>query len=135
MIVWKMPFDQRELARLLDHMARSCGLSPENVELALTNDAQISAANERYLGCRGPTNIVSFPPEGGAPGQLLLSVDTLRRECLLYGQDPAEHAIRLLAHGLAHLTGLDHGPEMDRVQKNAEEAGLQALREFPTLHI
>ncbi len=73
-------------------------------------------------------------PHGGqgedAPchlGWLVLSLDTWRRECLLYGQEPVEHALRLLAHGLGHLAGYDHGPEMDEFTDAAHEAGLAVL--------
>ncbi len=78
------------------------------------------------MGCPGPTNVLSFPleeelAEASAPdgpqtfqlGSLVLSVDAVRREAGLYGQDPREHCLRLLAHGLGHLAGYDHGPEMD----------------------
>ncbi len=64
-------------------------------------------------------------PDGTPPlflGWMALSIDTLLRECLLYGQDPVEHTVRLLAHGLAHLTGLDHGPELDRLAALFERA-------------
>jgi probable rRNA maturation factor len=44
---------------------------------------------------------------------LALSVDAVRREAWLYGRDPAEYCRRLLAHGLAHVLGYDHGPAMD----------------------
>lgn len=57
-------------------------------------------------------------------GWLVLSLDTWRRECLLYGQAPVEHAMRLLAHGLGHLAGYDHGPEMDDFTDAALEAAL-----------
>ncbi|WP_353118109.1 rRNA maturation RNase YbeY [Nitratidesulfovibrio sp.] len=60
-------------------------------------------------------------------GWLVLSLDTWQRECLLYGQEPVEHALRLLAHGLGHLAGYDHGPEMDAFTDAAHEAGLAAL--------
>lgn len=59
-------------------------------------------------------------------GSLALSVDTLRREAFLYGQTVDEHAVRLLAHGLAHLLGHDHGPAMDALTESLEEAGLFA---------
>ncbi|MBG3878715.1 rRNA maturation RNase YbeY [Desulfovibrio oxamicus] len=59
-------------------------------------------------------------------GWLVLSLDTWRRECLLYGQEPVEHALRLLAHGLGHLAGYDHGPEMDAFTDAALEAGRDA---------
>ncbi len=135
---WKMPFDRRGTRRVLDGMARAAGLAPGSVELTVTDDAHGAAMNERHLGCRGPTNILSFPApsprhgESGAQrgGQLLLCADALHRECLLYGQDPAEHAIRLLAHGLSHLAGLDHGPDMDRLEQAAQQAGQRIFREL-----
>lgn len=100
---------------------------PEGVELYLLDDASVARANAGHLGCTGPTNILSFPGGSGSPGALLLSLDTLRRECLLYGQDPAEHAVRLLAHGMGHLRGLDHGPVMDALCERHMEAAWAAL--------
>ena len=100
---------------------------PAEVELFLLDDAAIADANARHLGCTGPTNILSFPGGADAPGVLLLSLDTLRRECLLYGQDPSEHAVRLLAHGMGHLCGLDHGPAMDALCEGCMDAGCAAL--------
>lgn len=78
------------------------------------DDAVMSAANRRFMACEGPTNVLSFPGGTDLPGILLFSPDTLARECILYGQEPGRHALRLLAHGMAHLAGLDHGPDMDR---------------------
>ncbi len=60
-------------------------------------------------------------------GWLVLSLDTWRRECLLYGQEPVEHALRLLAHGLGHLAGYDHGPDMDGFTDAAQAAGQAVL--------
>ena len=61
----------------------------------------------------GPTNILSFPGGIDLPGTLLLSIDTLYRECLIYSQTVQEHCLRLIAHGMAHLAQLDHGIEHD----------------------
>ena len=55
-------------------------------------------------------------------GWLALSTDALLRECFLYGQTTEEHCIRLLAHGVVHLAGLDHGPDMDRLAEKLEAA-------------
>ena len=83
------------------------------VELHLLTDAAMAEANALHMACPGPTNVLSFPGGSGMAGTLLLSLDTLERECLFYGQDPREHLLRLLAHGIGHLAGLDHGPGMD----------------------
>lgn len=90
------------------------GCATGGVELHFVDDAAMSAANRRFMDCAGPTNVLSFPGGADLPGILLFSPDTLARECLLYGQEPGLHTLRLLAHGMGHLAGLDHGPAMDR---------------------
>lgn len=109
--------------------AASVPVPPPAVELHLLDDARMAAANRRHMACQGPTNILSFPGGADCAGILLLSTDCLRRECLLYGQPPREHALRLLAHGMGHLCGLDHGPEMDGLCALLAKAGAAALPE------
>ena len=99
---------------------------PEGEEERVLKAAHIIAdANARLMGCAGPTNILTFPGDGSLPGELLLSLDTWERECRLYRQPPLSHLLRLLAHGMAHMTGLDHGPEMAAL----EQLCLQSLPE------
>lgn len=152
---WMLPLAPGELRAVFAAMQQATGLAGCTVELDLVGDEEIARLNAAHLGCTGPTNILSFPAQDGEPamptvlpedgphdgphdgadegppchlGWLVLSLDTWRRECLLYGQEPVEHALRLLAHGLGHLAGYDHGPEMDEFTEAAQEAGLAALR-------
>lgn len=123
-------FSRQEWTAWLDAMLRAVagGAPAPGVELVLMRDGEIAALNAAHLGCTGPTNILSFPDSAhdGHLGSLALSVDTLRRECRLYGQNPADYARRLLAHGLAHLCGHDHGPRMDAVCAGLEDAAAKA---------
>ncbi len=123
-LCWRLPFCRTELRRALAAMLGAVGSGPAELDLVLVRDGAMSAYNLRYMGCHGPTNVLSFPldeslaetGDDDAPvqlGGLVLSVDALRREALLYGQDVRGHCLRLLAHGLGHLAGYDHGPEMD----------------------
>jgi len=113
----RFPLTRRELPALMDTLMAILGLSGRHVTLTLVDDAGVAALNEKFLRCAGPTNILSFPED--APdcpeelGALFLSVETLAREAFLYGQEPREHLARLLAHGILHLAGHGHGPEMD----------------------
>lgn len=148
---WKMPLSRSELNSLFASMQMATRLENYDIELTICNDASIARVNAKFLGCEGPTNVLSFPQEdglifnddgndGGADGvndgwddvsknpssptrpilgALLLSVDTLLREAFLYGQDEREHCIRLLAHGLGHIAGYDHGPEMEEFEECA----------------
>ena len=131
---WILPLDRRQQRAALAAMLAAAEhadvpVVPPAVELHLLDDASLSAANRRCMGCQGPTNVLSFPGGCDSPGTLLFSLDTLRRECLLYGQEAAEHALRLLAHGMAHLCGLDHGAQMDAVsQYFMDAAAIAAAR-------
>ena len=119
----RLPFHPRELRRLLLCMLQKLvSQSAEHaswyeVELVFVRDAEIAALNRRYLDCQGPTNCLAFP-DGGRPdaflgGSLFVSLDALYRECMLYGQSPSAYLRVLLAHGLTHLAGFDHGKEME----------------------
>lgn len=102
----------------------TAGRAPEelSVQLIVGSDGDIAEVNARNLGCSGPTNILSFPGDGASLGTLFLSADTLEREAVLYGQDAESHAIRLLAHGMGHIAGFDHGPEMEDFCTYLEES-------------
>ena len=102
-----------------------------SVELIVAGDGAISALNARALGCTGPTNVLSFPGGGDRLGSLFLSAETLEREIVLYGQDPGEHARRLLAHGFGHITGFDHGPDMDAFCSMLEDACARPRAPWP----
>lgn len=125
--LWRLPLDRRELARTLDIFCRVIAAQgrplPESLTLRLADDGLSADADARVMGCPGPTNILTFPGDAGLPGELLLSLDTWERECRLYHQPPLRHLLRLLAHGMAHMAGLDHGAEMEAL----ERACLRAL--------
>ena len=99
-----------------------CPSEALSVVLIVAGDGDIAEVNARNLGCSGPTNILSFPGEGRSLGTLFLSADTLEREAVLYGQDTELHARRLLAHGMGHIMGFDHGPDMDDFCAYLEES-------------
>ncbi|MEZ7196345.1 rRNA maturation RNase YbeY [Pseudodesulfovibrio karagichevae] len=132
----RFPLSRCELRELAAILLDALGLTGRTFELKLVDDREIARLNREFLGCSGPTNILSFPAhdeadaedaeeteygaggEVGEPGdqtflgELALSVDALARETDLYGQLPLEHLARLLAHGLLHLAGFDHGEIM-----------------------
>ncbi|WP_419784794.1 rRNA maturation RNase YbeY [Pseudodesulfovibrio sp.] len=125
----RFPLSRHELAGLCELLLDSLGLEGLPVTVKLVDDREIARLNHAFLGCEGPTNVLSFPAEeydGGEDassaddgegeavglGELALSVDALARETDLYGQPPIAHLSRLLAHGFLHLAGYDHGDAM-----------------------
>lgn len=125
---WQLPVDRCGIKKVLQAMAR-IAVPGGAFCLIFTDDARIAALNRKYLYCAGPTNILTFPCSDEEPGSMYLSLDCFQRECLVLGQDPIEHLLRLLAHGFGHLAGFEHGPEMAVIEDGCMEAGLRALVE------
>jgi len=121
-----MPLSLVELQTVFAAMLDASGASGACAELVLLDDAGMELLHAQSLACVAPTNILAFPdPSRRSLGSLALSVDTLERECFLYGQGLLEHCVRLLAHGLAHLLGHDHGSAMDALAERMEHAALE----------
>ncbi len=113
----RFPLSRRELGGLVGTLLAALDLTGAQLSLTLLDDPAMALLNAEHLGCQGPTNILSFPEADPkrpqSLGALYLSVDTLSREAYLYGQNPRRHLARLLAHGILHLAGHDHGPDME----------------------
>lgn len=123
------PLAKRELKQMSAMLLKVLGFDGFDFDLKIVNDAAIAEVNEEFLGCVGPTNVLSFPfsenpdlEENNFLGEIVLSVDTLVRETRLYGQLPQEHTVRLLAHAMLHLAGYDHGEEMYSLTDTAVES-------------
>lgn len=134
---WLLAVSRQRVRQALGAML-ACSPCPwQHVELHIVRDGAMAGYNSRHLGCTGPTNILSFPAceyplraedPHGASGQqgdiaaLILSVDTAQREAFLYGQDPEDYLVWLLAHGMGHVMGYDHGEAMDALCSRLYEA-------------
>jgi probable rRNA maturation factor len=102
---------------------------PQNaVTIQFISDAAMARLNQNFRHKRGPTDVLSFPANGGsrpkqtAPyiGDIAISPQTARRNARRFSRTlPAEMRI-LILHGMLHLAGFDHETdhgEMDRMEK------------------
>jgi probable rRNA maturation factor len=91
----------------------------DNWELSilLCGDKTITALNSQYRNKPEPTDILSFSlgetvQDGGKtvflPGDLVISLDTLRENAEYFAASEDEELRRLLIHGILHLDGMDH---------------------------
>jgi probable rRNA maturation factor len=109
-------------------------LELRDVELSvlLTSDPGIRLLNRRWRRKDRPTDVLSFP--GGAPppgsagplhlGDVIVSLDTARRQARAHRRTLAEELDLYLAHGLLHLLGHDHRRRRDAERMAALEARL-----------
>ncbi len=92
------------------------GLPDAEVSLLFVNDAQIQELNRRYLRLDRPTNVLAFSMREGEfstlhphlLGDLVISVETARRQMKRFGLDQMRMVTLLMIHGILHLVGYEH---------------------------
>jgi probable rRNA maturation factor len=84
-----------------------------DVSVVVTSDASIRALNRRFRNKDAPTDVLAFPMGDGLRheepfGDVVISVDTAKRQARDYGATLVQEMSRLLIHGTLHLCGYDH---------------------------
>jgi probable rRNA maturation factor len=112
--------DTLALERLASHaLAVEHVPSPAELSIVLGDDPFVHELNRDYRGTDAPTDVLSFAqdegdkfarPEGEAPhlGDVVISIDTARRQAAEYTLSLQDEIAHLLVHGILHLLGYDH---------------------------
>ena len=103
--------DDGRLLRALELALRRQGCGRARLEVALVDDAEIARLHERYLRQAGPTDVLSFdlsePGQEGLDGQVVVSVETARREARRRDHGVEAEVVLYGLHGTLHLLGYD----------------------------
>jgi probable rRNA maturation factor len=89
-----------------------------DLSVLLCGDRTIQNLNSQYRNRDEATDVLSFqlgveePGENGKtrslPGDVVISLETLRKNARLFNVSEDEELRRLLIHGILHLSGMDH---------------------------
>ena len=103
------------LRRSAGRLLRGLRLEDAELSIAVVPDREIRRLNRRWRGHDRPTDVLSFAqregpgaPRGDLLGDVVISVETARRQARERGESLADAGDRLLIHGLLHLLGYDH---------------------------
>jgi probable rRNA maturation factor len=97
----------------------------EEVSIALVSDREIRSLNRRWRAKDRPTDVLSFPlEEPGSLGDVVISIDTARRQAREGGWPLAVELRRLLAHGILHCRGYGHDAPAEARRMAAAERRL-----------
>ncbi len=149
----KLPIDWQDTARLVVEACLEQERCPYEVEidLLLTNDAEIHKINLEHRGVDRPTDVLSFPladypapgdfslveeksaeyfnPETGELmlGDIIISKDKVLEQAEKYNHSVKREFAFLVAHSMFHLMGYDHmepreAQEMEARQNQVLEA-------------
>lgn len=98
-------------------LTRAAGLLDNGTKLflAFVGDGDIRKLNATFKSSNRPTNVLSFETCGVDPedcaltlGEIVVSVDTAKREALRAGMPLRDRLEELVVHGMVHLLGYDH---------------------------
>ena len=109
------------LRRVLRGAAAALGVRGE-VSLVLAGDRLLHRLNRDYRKKDRPTDVLSFPGEGGEAGlgDIVISVETAERNARGLGRTLAQELDVLALHGFLHVLGHDHETDdgsMDRLER------------------
>ena len=139
--------DARAFAGVVERLLAAIGERGSSVSLTFVRDPEMRELNREHRGKDAPTDVLSFPlfapdafdrsgetqptPRQGDVsepermlGDIVVSVDTARRQADEYDATLAREVQRLLIHAVLHLAGHDHLEAGERAVMEAEERRL-----------
>jgi probable rRNA maturation factor len=119
----------KRLTVLARSFAKTLKLSNAELSLSLVRDPAIRKLKREYFGIDAATDVLSFPAgefPGPGPrplGDIVISVDTAKRQAKDLHTTVERELALYLAHGLLHLLGHDHqtvkdARRMERLERN-----------------
>ena len=129
----KTGLDFRAIERTVEALLAASDEGASSVSVSFVRDAKIRELNRAFRGLDKPTDVLSFPlvePENTYPGaerllgDIVISVDTARRQAADYDAPLDREVVRLLIHGVLHLLGHDHLEPVERAAMESEERRL-----------
>ncbi len=109
------------------------------ISFVFTDDAHIRLLNSAWRDKDKATNVLSFPAMRAAAGaalppvlgDIVLAVETVRREAEMEDKPFEHHISHLVAHGFLHLLGYDHESDAEAKEMEALERLVLARLAIP----
>ena len=107
------PSVMRRLQRLVSRAAQAARAQGQ-LSLSLSDDKELLALNRRFASEDHATDVLSFEQDApGMLGDVIISVETARRQANQAGAALDGELFHLAVHGLVHLLGYDHASARD----------------------
>jgi len=138
-----VPLDGAGLRRFVERVLESEGLPRDTeVSVILVSGDQIAEYNRQFMNREGPTDVLAFPLEDLVPGSVpapvaneppitlgdvFLCPGEIRRRAEREKIPFDDFMYLLVAHGILHLLGYDHGDEAEAKRMEDREDELLKL--------
>jgi probable rRNA maturation factor len=86
-----------------------------NLSLVFIENAKAKKLNKEFRKKNKPANVLSFPLEKTC-GEIFINIET-KKEAPKFEMNFSTYIDYLLIHGALHLSGLDHGEKMEKLEE------------------
>ncbi len=140
--VRKSGVNARKMKATLQRLLAAVGETGTSISLSLVDDRSMKELNRGYRDKDKATDVLSFQQREGRRsrsnrayvpplGDIVISVDTAKRQAAEYDAPLERELERLMIHGLLHLLGHDHVRAAERRRMELEERRLAACIGMP----
>ncbi len=127
----EMPaLDRRKTERWIRAVAAEYGFATGDITYIFCSDEKELEVNRAYLGHDFYTDVITFDysSEHVISGDIFISLDMVRSNAEQIGTSFADELMRIIIHGVLHLTGQeDKSPEARAVMTEKENKALAKL--------
>jgi probable rRNA maturation factor len=120
----KFKLNLSKIRKIAGLILKELGKEKEALSLLLVNDRAIRKINREFRQIDAPTDVLSFPvakhsphPEIKLLGDIVISVETARKQAKSLGHSLEREITFLLIHGVLHLLGWDHEQSPQEAKK------------------
>ena len=119
--------DERRVMKWIKSVAADYGFSVGNINYIFCSDERELEVNRQFLGHDYYTDVITFDYSTASTlnGDIFISLDTVRSNAEMVGATFEQELLRILIHGVLHLTGQgDKTPETKVQMTEKEEKAL-----------
>ena len=121
--------DERKVNRWIKAVAADYGFAVGKINYIFCSDERELAVNREFLGHDYYTDVITFDYSTPSTlnGDIFISLDTVRSNAEMVGTSFENELLRILIHGVLHLTGQGDKTPETKAQMTAKEEKALAI--------
>jgi rRNA maturation RNase YbeY len=121
--------DERKVTRWIRSVAADYNFAVGNINYIFCSDERELEVNRQFLGHDYYTDVITFDysTPSTLSGDIFISLDTVRSNAEMVGTSFENELLRILIHGVLHLTGQGDKTPETKAQMTAKEEHALAL--------
>ena len=115
--------DERKVSRWIKSVAADYGFAVGNINYIFCSDERELEVNRQFLGHDYYTDVITFDysTPSSLSGDIFISLDTVRSNAEMVETSFDHELLRIIIHGVLHLTGQGDKTPETKVQMTAKE--------------